>query len=455
MAAALDELRRAVIAGHDITIDSSSVVINGSKRLDRSAPTNFRSRRGRGDSYPLDAVFFQFKHEKLPFNDYVQLCRKESISHVFLLDKKDLIAYLTGRIRSCVNLSSSAPDRPTAKSRLERASAAASSPPTLEAKESASVFPTLPIEEKGTATFSVNRKRDREQRSMDSVLITKDWDFSSLREKLEGQVVKSRDAPAGRENGDKNSSSQAYDPRGDRYTSNEDRFWRENLGSDFHQLGIDMSGSFKEKPAANAPNEPFSDKERSRDRSKSRSATKGPPGKRPRSAEDLVPIIIVPMGFSTLICHGNASDFFHKGRYVSVDQLKSKKVSSTSKVSREEFTRRPGGNCSSAKYQIVSNPKRLTVSDWEQVVAVVCSGQDWQFKGWPIFDGQIRDLFRRVQGFYFHYDDTPPPQKIESWAIQTLMFSRANRHTDSMVQSQFWHSLDAFLRKGKGKDFRY
>lgn len=471
----LRQLRNAIIAGDSISIDDSSVIINDTTRLDRKAATNFKSLYGRGANYSLEAVYFQYHFRDLPYDQYFQSCRNEQVQHVIMIDKKDLLAYLVGAIDTCPELVSS----DNGASDVPHSSATAPVPPrpfnsslssSVANVESISPTPKLshdtkrsPTHEDDSQTFSKYRRRVRDQRSIDSVLMVKDWDFSSLREKLAQHVTTAKKA---RPSGDASRSSKPnnFDPRGDRYTSNEDRFWRENLGSEFHELGIDMSGSFKAKPTDVAPAPPSSstarprdDRNRAPDRDAGRArertdagrtaAPKDPPPKRQKiDPKHATPIIMVPSGFSSLICSANALEFLQNGHFMSEEEMRKDK-SKVCQTARASLIRKPGGNCSAAEYHIVSNPNRLNGDEWDQVVAVVSSGQRWQFQSWPIFEGSALTLFRKVQGFYFHYDDVIPSGEVESWALKTLTLSREKRHSDSQVQAQFWTSVDSFIAR--------
>lgn len=474
----LRQLRNAIIAGESVSIDNSSVIINGSTRLDRKAATNFKSLYGRGANYTLEAVYFQYHFRDLPYDQYFQSCRNEQVQHVIMIDKKDLLAYLVGAIDTCPELVSSDDGPPD----VIRSSSSTAAPTHLSNPTASSSVPLAKpvssapkISPEGAKSFSVNeddapnfskyRRRVRDQRSIDSVLMVKDWDFSSLREKLAQHVTTAKKS---KPPGDASQASKAnsFDPRGDRYTSNEDRFWRENLGSEFHELGIDMSGSFKAKPSdvasAQQPNStarsrddrnrgPARDANRGRERAdahKATSAKDAPPKRQKIDPKRATPIIMVPSGLTSLICSANALEFFQNGHYMSEEEMR-KDMSKVSQIARASMIRKPGGNCSAAEYHIVSNPNRLNADEWRQVVAVVSTGQRWQFQSWPIFEGSALTLFRKVQGIYFHYDDVVPSSEVESWALKTLSISREKRHTDSQVQAQFWNCIDSFIAKNR------
>lgn len=558
MAAALQQLRRAIIAKNPITVDDSSIILNDSARLDRSVPTNLRSLHGRGQPYSLEAIYFQYTFRDLPYNDYLQQCNKKGVQHVIAIDKKDLVAYLTGRSDSCAGIVSeeypSAESRPftsstsvktniksesSVKSGGYRPSTSSSSLPTSaslkkgivgsRALSSSSLADGVDNKdgvnsgidgvtdgadggaEASAELFAANRLRVRDQRSIDSVLMVKDWDFTTLREKLFQHVSAARKGKVQPSNSSKGSTAsgaagsygsqrksghsgtaasaaatKTYDPRGDRYTSNDDRFWRENLGSDFQEFGIDMSGSFKAKPTSTSssqPQPPSSNDVHSQRNSRnprpsaqhsnqynqqashqhprtsgsvgtnsrmSSSIIKEPPTKRPKTIDPkkAFPIIIVPSGMASIICPSNVVEFLQNGHFMSVDEMREKKVPMT-QPARLTMWRKPGGNCSQAQYQIVSYPMRLGKDEWDQVVAVVLTGQSWQFKQWPIFGGKATEMFKKVQGFYFHYDDVAPTGDVNLWAIRKLAFQRDRRHNDGQIQTHFWNILDSFISKNQ------
>lgn len=483
----LRQLRNAIVAGDTISIDSSSVIINGSMRLDRKASTNFKSLYGRGANYSLEAVYFQYHFRDLPYDQYFQSCRNEQVQHVIMIDKKDLLAYLVGAIDTCPELVSPDDDpSDIPRSSSNTAAVAHPSDPSVSSstahakpistapKATSKGAKSSPLNEDDTPNFSKYRHRVRDQRSIDSVLMVKDWDFSSLREKLSQHVASAKKS---KPSGDASQSSKpnSFDPRGDRYTSNEDRFWRENLGSEFHELGIDMSGSFKAKPSDVAPAQPSNSTARPRD-DRSRGPTRddrnrGPvrdtnrgrestdasqtsaakdaaPKRQKIDPKRATPIIMVPSGLTSLICSANALEFFQNGHFMSEEEMR-KDMSKVSQTARASMIRKPGGNCSAAEYHIVSNPNRLNADEWRQVVAVVSTGQRWQFQSWPIFEGSALTLFRKVQGIYFHFDDVVPSNEVESWALKKLSISREKRHTDSQVQAQFWNCVDSFIARNR------
>lgn len=491
MAEALQQLRRAIIAGDPIAVDEKAIIINDTVRLERTAGTKLRSLVGRGPKeYTLEEVYFQYKFRDLPYNVYLSECAKEGVQHVVAIDRSQLVDYLKGDKDSLAgivpnepsNIDTSVTTRKGAK--LEQNVTNNGSAISADGHENISSS-----QKKDDLTFAANRMRIRDQRSIDSVLMVKDWDFSGLREKLAQHVNAAKkgrlpnnpsrssggNIPGGTELSNHSRKSQhqpgpaakSFDPRGDRYTNNEDRFWRENMGSDFQEFGIDMSGSFKAKPSTSQPQSRAQNQSKLPDtrsmqqgrnvnqhhhRSGSktipdRTAKDGSAAKRPKLINSTAaPIIIIPAGASSLVCAANAVEFFQNGHLMTKDEMRAKEIP-LSQPARLTMLRKPGGNCSQAKYHVVSNPNKLSREEWDNVVAVVLSGHTWQFKQWPIFKNDVNEFFKTVQGFYFHYDDVKPSGDLNKWTIRKLNFPRDRRHNDGQVQAQFWNFVDSFITR--------
>lgn len=489
---ALQQLRRSIISNDPVRADDTHIIINESTRLKRSDLTNFRSLHGRGDFYTLDTIYYQYVFRDLVYNNYLQQCDKNSVQHVKLIDKKDVIAYLTGRIDSCVSVvEDSSQAHGDAKHGDSSALSSKKHTPSLSSSQSQQDRDG-DVNSKGKGSDgqsqpldrSYNRLKTRDQRSIDSVLMVKDRDFSALRDKLSQHVsaamkgktnVPQQNQKPMVSNGSSNNAAKSFDPRGDRYTSNEDRFWRENLGADFKDFEIDMRGSFKAKAAATSSSSQQTSKSSAPSslapkpatiQNRADLASSGNISSSHRSRRDhhyssqslmkrpklvdlnkRIPIIIIPAGMSSLIFPGNAKTFFQTGHYMSIEEMRQKELS-LSQPTRITVKRIPGGNCSQTDYHIVHNPNQLTKEEWDnQVVAVVLTGQLWQFKQWPIYPGQPLEFFKKIQGFFFHFDDTPPKGDVNLWTVKKLAFQRDRRHNDGQVLSQFWNILDTFIAK--------
>jgi hypothetical protein len=493
MADPLSELRSAIVRGDDLKTDASSIIVDVDKRLDRKATTNFHSRRGRGEPYSLEAVFFQYKHSDLPYNDYVKECAAERVSHVLLVDKKDLVAYIKGEISDCASLvaakatvvtvgdvAQQRDDGPGISGAVDRTTAGGAS--RSEPADSPGKLAGDPRHRAATA--------DRDQRCLDAVLCAENWDFSALRDKLTKHMELSRaNGGSAKAKPSGGREAKAFDPRGDRYTATDDRFYRENMGADFFEHGIDPKGSFKKaapnngvqaavpRPAGQKADSgsvpttsPAPGAREAKDfatpasgmRRSAPASRQAPPAKRSRgelktALRDQVPIIIVPSAAGSMLTFHNAKEFLENGAYVSMKEVRARGSMSTAATSTLTVRRAPGGSAVAAKYEVVCNPTKLTTSEWDRVVGVVCTGQLWQFKNWRDWepdkakkpDNGLSDIFRSMCGFVFHFDDTEPPRHMDNWAVKFLPVSRTLRHTDVKIQMRFWESIDAHCRLHK------
>lgn len=99
MADPLQLLREFTITKRPVVLEGDDLVFDD-VRLPRNTETSFRSLKGAGAHYTLDACWFMLQHEDTKFPAYIAECSKLRFPKVSLVDKKELISYLTGRIDS-------------------------------------------------------------------------------------------------------------------------------------------------------------------------------------------------------------------------------------------------------------------------------------------------------------------------------------------------------------------
>eukprot|EP01071_Lankesteria_metandrocarpae_P006265 Lankesteria_metandrocarpae@DN4298_c0_g1_i1.p1 len=156
----------------------------------------------------------------------------------------------------------------------------------------------------------------------------------------------------------------------------------------------------------------------------------------------LRPIIIVPTEPSVSIVNiHNAVDFFNKGHFVD--------MSTAPPVSNRqgdylEVARVIRGKTLKFRLLPSSELYKLSGDRWRAVVAVVASGADWQFKGWPF--KTFYDVFRTLRGFHFAYENTEIAKNVLKWNCQVFRLHRDRQHTHVSAQNEFWKSLEAFLQ---------
>ena len=81
-------------------------------------------------------------------------------------------------------------------------------------------------------------------------------------------------------------------------------------------------------------------------------------------------------------------NLFH--RFMTTEEKKA----SGAKQETECLIQRRKEGVGTVPYRVIDTPQRLTMEDWDRVVAVFVMGPAWQFKGWP-WDGNPVEIFSR------------------------------------------------------------
>ena len=142
----------------------------------------------------------------------------------------------------------------------------------------------------------------------------------------------------------------------------------------------------------------------------------------------------------------NAGFFFGKdGVFLTREQASSNpaagKRGGTVTISRKLAPRLGGAEIA---YDIIDNPAtRLKKDEWDRVVAVICQGASWQFKGWRYSDPV--DLFSRTFGFYVGLEGATVPNELQGWNVKTGKVSRDRRGMDNVCLASFWNGLEEFM----------
>jgi len=157
------------------------------------------------------------------------------------------------------------------------------------------------------------------------------------------------------------------------------------------------------------------------------------------------PIIIVPNAMTSAITMVNAPFFLGKEatfipRHQAVKNPAAGKRGGTFSVTRKLAPRLGGAEIT---YDIIDNPTtRLKKDGWDRVVAVVCQGASWQFKGWRYSDPV--DLFSRTFGFFVGLE-AAVPKELKSWNVKIGKISRDRRGMDNVCLAGFWNGLEEFM----------
>jgi len=231
--------------------------------------------------------------------------------------------------------------------------------------------------------------------------------------------------------------SNLHTPSKNHYGNTDEKsFWKNHLGTDTADLGIDPTQSYigqkdfmKTKPAFGSQ----------------RPQVQGTPRAsfgsivKPEGA----PIILVPSAFQTLLNIYNAKDFLEDGVYVAPD-VKAKQM--PKKPECVTIQRKIGREKAPVAYEIRDKPSALAPNDWERVVAVFVLGKEWQFKDWP-FKGHA-EIFNKVMGFHLRFEDDSleSVRTVKQWNVKIISISKHKRHQDKTAALDIWDKLDSFLR---------
>lgn len=164
------------------------------------------------------------------------------------------------------------------------------------------------------------------------------------------------------------------------------------------------------------------------------------------------PIIVVPNAMTSVITMINAGFFLGKDatfvpREQAIRDPKAGKRGGTISITRKLHPRLGGGG--EITYDIIDNPTtRLKKDEWNRVVAVICQGASWQFKGWRYSDPV--DLFSKTFGFYVGLEGSAVPSELRGWNVKTGKISRDRRGLDNICLASFWNGLEEFLAVKKG-----
>lgn len=433
--------------------------------------TAYRSKQG--SLYTLDSLVFFVKNTHMKHTDYMQQARALKLQTVTFIDRKGLLDYLEGRVQNSDAIELLAPTAvasvappshlhhldppseddveeyrpddpsfaPSKRSRLDDAAGDVGASVMAEYE---------PVEMDASRMISFIKERERPIRDRNTILLCHNKDFQEILTMLTKRDEEKKKAEELKEAADKQQGSGRYGH------VEEKRFWREHLGTDAEELGIDPTQSYMSKqqkdmlggkgkvdamrashthhhhrqsmPIASAP--------RLGAASSTVSSQKG------AKVEGGPPIILVPSAFQTLLNMYNAKEFLEDGVYVSAD-VKAKADSKKPEV--VTFLRKMGRD-KPVKYEVRDKPTVLSAKDWERVIAVFVLGKEWQFKDWPFKDHV--EIFSKIMGIYLRFEDdsVDSAKVVKQWNVKIISLSKHKRHQDRTAVLQFWDSLEAFIR---------
>jgi parafibromin len=85
----------------------------------------------------------------------------------------------------------------------------------------------------------------------------------------------------------------------------------------------------------------------------------------------------------------------------------------------------------------------------DRVVAVFAHGAQWQFKDWPLGEGNPVEIFNKVKGFHLKLSGLPLDENIAKWSVTTIELDPHKRHLDRARLLAFWDELDKYKKNFK------
>ncbi|TPX63356.1 hypothetical protein CcCBS67573_g08699 [Chytriomyces confervae] len=161
-----------------------------------------------------------------------------------------------------------------------------------------------------------------------------------------------------------------------------------------------------------------------------------------------IPIIIVPPSVTSVITLFNAKPFLCEAKFQSTEECSK---SGAEKPTMLVLERKGAPQGYPKQYHVFDSVDRLKPEDWDRIVAVFATGQEWQFKNWKL--GPPVNIFSRVKGFCLKYVEDPINDKIKTWNVNLLNIHRSKRHLDAQTVNDFWLGVEAFIKENKSAQY--
>lgn len=412
--------------------------------LPRKATTNYKAKMGKG-YLTVEQIWFLAKstaaNPKAAHPAYLKEALAAKFAAVSLVDRKDLLDFLTGKVETSANVDLNVPAfaEPVRETTRDEAGAKRSREDGAAAEDAA--------------------RRARPLHTRNSALQC---------DKSFGAVLGFFGAAEGMKTKPKPEEPKIAPLKSTRFEDVDTReFYKAQLGSDFNDLGIVenagfLGGNRKVLPELSAAERARAEAVTGHKIEKRDGGGPAPPvagrasGRASRPREDYAkgktPIILVPAGFGSKVLFNmyNAAKFLQEETLVPWDTYHKRGSKKATALSiKRRYKRNP-----SVKYRITDEAPSRDSKDWQCVVAVFVSGKAWQFKDWPFKgadEGDLVDLFSKVRGFYAQYDTETAADVIKTWNVQTLRFQKNVRHGDRAQYEQFWNEVDKHLELNRSQ----
>ncbi len=401
---ALARLRECVTKGRPVELKADCVLIDGA-RFDLGLLTPYRSLKGKGALYKLDALVyfvecFLKQEPPMKYSVYIQSCnrRQKKVRYLPRQDHKTITQYLKSEIEECPYIDNNELARAEAAAAVSRPAA-----PMATKRQALGQLPTERV-------WQSNRSASLEHTSIN---------FENLTDRYDRAVKEDR-RRAEREEMRKK-AREKRDRRG-------------------HKRKSTSTPSGEKVPSKRAAPAVKSESARV---SRPRLPLRRPPSKYklPKrrltpSRDRTVPIILVPNAASSLITIFNAKQLLQDKTFVDSSLAKQSQPQRPSLITIERISAR--NEEKTVRFFIVDDAKKLSIEEWYQVVAVFSIGKAWQFYDFP-YSSHVAVL-ENMTGFHIHREDVKPSTKVRDWNLTLLPISK-HRYEDRKTYSRFWDTL--------------
>ncbi|CAI8500356.1 unnamed protein product [Hanseniaspora opuntiae] len=156
------------------------------------------------------------------------------------------------------------------------------------------------------------------------------------------------------------------------------------------------------------------------------------------------PVILIPSSASSVITMANVREFLLNGQFISssdvvdidTDIIKISKKFDVTK--QNEQSNVVVGQ--TLRFNVVNNTRLFSKPEyWDRVVAIIVSGQEWQFQDYKWSNPD--ELFKHCNGVYFGLNDKNLPENIEKWNVHRYFLDKNRAYRNIEASNLFWDNV--------------
>ena len=156
------------------------------------------------------------------------------------------------------------------------------------------------------------------------------------------------------------------------------------------------------------------------------------------------PVIMIPSSASSVITMANVREFLMNGQFISSNDVVdidndiikiSKKFDVTKQNDQSNVV-----VGQTLRFNVVNNTRLFSKPEyWDRVVAIVVSGQEWQFQDYKWSNPD--ELFKHCNGVYFGLNDKNIPENIKKWNVHKYFLDKNKSYRNLEASNLFWDNI--------------